>query len=236
MAVLMPIAGRLYDKIGMRWLAVPGMALAGYGTWLLTDINPDMTEGDVVLWTCVRAAGMGLAMMPVMTGGMAVLPQSAVNQGSAWNNVSRQVAGAIGLAAVSAMASIQQTQLFADRSAFITADTLVQHGVQPPTPTGDGNLLGMYGVHQRLQLQVLGDAYGDIFLVTAMLCGIGAVLALALPSRRSATAVAPSPPTPPPPTPPSATTEPEPERTTPEILHSVDEPQPHEVVSQGAGR
>ena len=37
---------RLYDKIGMRWLAVPGMALAGYGTWLLTGINPDMTEGD----------------------------------------------------------------------------------------------------------------------------------------------------------------------------------------------
>ena len=197
MAVLMPIAGRLYDKIGMRWLAVPGMALAGYGTWLLTDINPDMTEGDVVLWTCVRAAGMGLAMMPVMTGGMAILPQSAVNQGSAWNNVSRQVAGAIGLAAVSAMASIQQTQLLADRSAFITADTLVQHGVQPPTPTGGGNLPGMYGVYQRLELQVLGDAYGDIFLVTAVLCAVGAVLALALPSRPSAKTAAPSQPTPP---------------------------------------
>jgi len=236
MAVLMPIAGRLYDKIGMRWLAVPGMALAGYGTWLLTGINPDMTEGDVVLWTCVRAAGMGLAMMPVMTGGMAILPQSAVNQGSAWNNVSRQVAGAIGLAAVSAMASIQQTQLLADRSAFITADTLLQYGVQPPTPTGAGNLPGMYGVYRRLELQVLGDAYGDIFLVTAVLCAVGAVLALALPSRPSAKTAAPSHPTPPPPTPRSATTEPEPARKTPEVFHRVEEPLPHEVVSQGAGR
>ncbi|MGH8964118.1 MAG: DHA2 family efflux MFS transporter permease subunit, partial [Actinomycetes bacterium] len=61
-AVLMPIAGRLYDKIGARPLAVAGFAISAYGTYLLCDIDPDMTHGDVVLWTCVRAAGMGLAM------------------------------------------------------------------------------------------------------------------------------------------------------------------------------
>ena len=108
--------------------------------------------------------------------------------------------------------------------------------MQPPTPTGDGNLPRMYGVLPTPELQVMGDAFGDIFLVTAVLCAVGAVLALALPSRPSAKTAAPSHPTPPPPTPPSATTEPEPARKTPEVFHRVEEPLPHEVVSQGAGR
>jgi EmrB/QacA subfamily drug resistance transporter len=193
MAVLMPIAGRLYDKIGMRWLAVPGLALTAYGTWLLTDIGPDMTYGDVVTWTCVRAAGMGLAMMPIMAGGIAVLPMSAVNQGSAWNNASRQVVGALGLAALGAMSTIQQSQLLAGRAAFVSADTMTRYGLQPPTPTGSGNIPAMMGAYQHLQLEVMGEAFGDIFLVTAALCLLGAVLALGLPAR-PAVGAAPTPP------------------------------------------
>jgi EmrB/QacA subfamily drug resistance transporter len=227
MAVLMPIAGRLYDKIGMRWLAAPGLALAGYGTWLLTDINPDMTYGDVVTWTCVRAAGMGLAMMPIMTGGIAVLPVSAINQGSAWNNVSRQVVGALGLAALGAMSTIQQSQLLAGRSAFITTDTVTRAGLQPPTPTGDGNLPAIMGVYQRLQLRVMGDAFGDIFLVTAVLCVIGAVLALGLPSRPAAAPSAPASPERP-----SAVAEPE--RATP-AGGRLAEARPREPAGQRAG-
>jgi hypothetical protein len=77
----------------------------------------------------------------------------------------------------------------------------------------------------------LGDAYGDIFLVTAVLCAVGAVLALALPSRSPAKTAAPSQPPPP-----KAITKPEPEPAAPDILHRVEETRPQEVVSQGASR
>jgi EmrB/QacA subfamily drug resistance transporter len=170
MGVLMPVAGRLYDKIGMRWLAVPGLAIAAYGTWLLTDIGPDMTESDIVLWTCVRAVGMAMAMMPIMTGGVATLPMSAVNQGSAWNNVTREVVGAIGLAALGALSVGQQAQMASDRAASMDAGMVAGAGIQLPTASGGGDLAGMYGLYQQLQLQVLGDSYGDIFLVTTVLC------------------------------------------------------------------
>ena len=228
MAVLMPIAGRLYDKIGMRWLAVPGMALAGYGTWLLTDINPDMTEGDVVLWTCVRAAGMGLAMMPVMTGGMAILPQSAVNQGSAWNNVSRQVAGAIGLAAVSAMASIQQAQLLADRSAFITAGNLAHYGCNRPRRPGAATCRACTGCTNAWSCRCWATPTGTSSW--SQPCSARSVRcwpSRCRPGRRRR----------PPPLPPSRpSTKPEPEPAAPDILHRVEEPRPHEVVGQGASR
>lgn len=177
MIVMMPIAGRLYDKVGPRWLAVAGLALCAYGRFLLSGINPDMTEADIVSWTCVRAAGMGLAMIPIMSGGIANLPMSRANLGSAWNNVARQVAGALGLAALSAMATIEQAQLTADRTA------LPRNGI-----ASGGDLTAMYAADRRIQLDVVAASYSDIFLVTAVMLGLAAVGALAL---RSGTATAP---------------------------------------------
>ncbi|HEV7790957.1 MAG TPA: MDR family MFS transporter [Pseudonocardia sp.] len=207
-AVMMPIAGRLYDKVGPRWLAVIGLSVSGYGTYLLCDINPDMTHADIVGWTCVRAAGMGLAMMPIMTGGIASLPMSKVNQGSAWNNVGRQVTGALGLAALSAMSTTQQAQLLADRSVLLTADRLAPHGMHPPGP-GDADPAGMYALFQRTRLEVLGDSYSNIFLVTAVLTGIGALLALRLRSGPAPQAAPPGASAPPAAAPPGSSTPPE---------------------------
>jgi EmrB/QacA subfamily drug resistance transporter len=187
-AVLMPIAGRLYDKIGARPLAVAGFGISAYGTYLLCDINPDMTHGDVVLWTCVRAAGMGLAIMPVMTAGIASLPKEKVNEGSALNNVARQVAGAMGLAILTALATVQQAQGIADRTALLPADA---SGLPVLGPIGadEVNLSGMYAVMQRIQLETLASSYSDVFVVTALVTLLGMLLAIPL---RTAPAHGPS--------------------------------------------
>jgi EmrB/QacA subfamily drug resistance transporter len=172
-AVLMPVAGRLYDRIGPRWLSSIGMAICAYGTYLLVDITPDMTREAIITWTCVRAVGVGLAMMPMMTAGLdAVAPQQS-NQASALNNVARQVFGALGLAALSAMASLQQAQLFADRAALRTEGSVAQH-LDPHTPRGFATL---YTQYQHLQLQVLGTSYGNVFLLVALATAAGVALA-----------------------------------------------------------
>jgi MFS family permease len=74
MAVMMPTAGRIYDRIGPRWPAIIGLLLAGIGTLLLTRINIDMTRSELIEWMMIRAAGLGLGMMPIMTGGISALP------------------------------------------------------------------------------------------------------------------------------------------------------------------
>ena len=45
MAVLMPIAGRLYDKIGPRWPAVIGLTVVAIGTYSLHGITLDISSG-----------------------------------------------------------------------------------------------------------------------------------------------------------------------------------------------
>ena len=81
MMVFMPIAGRLYDLLGPRIPAVVGLVIATYGTWLLCGINPNMTEGEIMLWTSIRAAGNALALMPIMTAGLAAIPPQFASSG-----------------------------------------------------------------------------------------------------------------------------------------------------------
>jgi hypothetical protein len=182
----MPVAGQLYDKFGPRWLVVIGMVLTGYGSYLLAGINPDMTEGEVVLWTCVRAAGMGLSMMPLMTTGSAALPPSLVDQGSALNNLTMQASAAIGLGILTTLATGQQAQMTADRAALLAAH---RAGELPQVPgigsPGGPNTMALYGLVQQTRLDVLAASYSNIFLVTTALCVVAVALAFLLRSGRA---------------------------------------------------
>ena len=68
----MSISGRLSRQGGPQWLVVSGLLVA-FGSYGLARINPDMTREEVVMWMCIRAAGVGMAMMSIMTGGLASL-------------------------------------------------------------------------------------------------------------------------------------------------------------------
>ena len=54
-AALMPISGRLYDRVGARWPAAIGLLITAYGTYLMHNLNPDTTRGQVVMWMSIRS-------------------------------------------------------------------------------------------------------------------------------------------------------------------------------------
>jgi EmrB/QacA subfamily drug resistance transporter len=183
MCVVMPVSGLLYDKIGARWLAVIGMLVCAYGTYLLCAINADMTRMDLMIWTSVRAAGMGLAIMPMMTAAIDAVPPAFTNQGSAILNVVQQVAGALGLATLGALATGQQAQLLADRAALSApAGSL--------SSAGGGALSAStfstaYRLMQHLQAQILATSYANMFLLLTLVtlgCSLAALVLRATPA------------------------------------------------------
>lgn len=177
MLVCMPIAGRLYDRIGPRIPAVTGLAICAAGLWLLHGINADMTHTEVICWLMVMALGIGLAMMPIMTGGLSALPPDILNSGSALNNVVQRVSQAIGLGGLTALATILQAQDLADRSGLLDPVTVTDPRITVLRQQGP---LGLYPLWQRTNLEVLASAYSNIFLVITILLLIGALLALFL--------------------------------------------------------
>jgi EmrB/QacA subfamily drug resistance transporter len=172
MAVMMPTAGRIYDRIGPRIPAVVGLTLAGVGTLLLTNINADMNRPELIGWMMIRAAGLGLGMMPIMTGGLSALPPDVVNSGSAFNTLTQRVTSALGLAALTALATSQQAQLMLDRSEMPRGGAQLDPRILAMEKQGPAGLLPLM---ERLQLEVQAESYSNVFLVSGV-CTMGGVL------------------------------------------------------------
>ncbi|MGH3588606.1 MAG: DHA2 family efflux MFS transporter permease subunit, partial [Pseudonocardia sp.] len=150
MAVFMPMAGRLYDRIGARWPATIGLLIVAWATWLLRDLTVVTSEGEIIGLLCLRAVGMGLSMMPIMTGGIAAVAPALVGTASAFNNVAQRVSAALGLAILTSFMTINQAQLSADRSALAGPGT----PVPALGPGAGGELVGTMTMFQQTQTQV----------------------------------------------------------------------------------
>ncbi|WP_405103456.1 MDR family MFS transporter [Oceanobacillus sp. FSL H7-0719] len=96
--LLNPITGRLFDKYGARWLAIIGLLIMTAGTFMLTVLSTETSFIYISITHAMRMIGISMAMMPVTTAGLNVLPRDLISHGTAVNNTLRQVSGAIGTA------------------------------------------------------------------------------------------------------------------------------------------
>ncbi|MFZ4452384.1 MDR family MFS transporter [Salibacterium aidingense] len=98
MGMMSPISGRIFDKIGARWLAVIGLSLVTLSNLMYTDLSTTTSFVYMTVLYSLRMLGVSMVMMPVTTAGLNVLPRHLIPHGTAMNNTLRQVAGSIGTA------------------------------------------------------------------------------------------------------------------------------------------
>jgi fucose permease len=109
--------GLLASAASVAWLT--RLPLDGHYFW---DLFPAFVLGG---------AGMGLSFVPITIGGLAGVERSDAGVASGLINTSRQIGGAIGIAAVSAIAATS-TRNYADAHAAVTASSAaaLDHGFQ----------------------------------------------------------------------------------------------------------
>lgn len=98
MGVMSPIAGRLFDKFGVRWLSIIGFSILVITTFMFTNLTEQTTFTYLAVVNSVRMLGVSMVLMPVTTAGLNQLPAHLIPHGAAMNNTMRQVAGAVGTA------------------------------------------------------------------------------------------------------------------------------------------
>jgi EmrB/QacA subfamily drug resistance transporter len=174
MGLLMPVAGRIYDRIGPRVPVVIGLTIVAGASYLLHTITIDTTRVHVMWLLAIQAVGIGLAMMPIFTSGIAAIPVEKSNIASAFNNVVRNVAGALGVAGLTAILTMQRAQQMAGRAALVPANTPTPHVGPPGTP----DWLGAFAVYQQTTAQVFVGAIDDLFLICSGLAALAALGAL----------------------------------------------------------
>jgi EmrB/QacA subfamily drug resistance transporter len=108
MLVVAPSSARLVERFGTKAVVTTGLTLVTVALTLLSQLPVDSTYPGDVLWRMmIMATGMALVMAPATESIMGSLPRAKAGVGSAVNDTTRQVGGALGVAIVgSVMSSI----------------------------------------------------------------------------------------------------------------------------------
>ncbi|MDA1476115.1 DHA2 family efflux MFS transporter permease subunit [Bacillus changyiensis] len=123
--LMSPIAGALFDKVGARPLAIVGLIITAVTTYQFTQLTLDTPYFTIMVIYAIRAFGMSMLMMPIMTAGMNQLPQHLNSHGTAMSNTLRQISGSIGTSLM--------TTIYTKRTAFHYATMADQANTADPS-------------------------------------------------------------------------------------------------------
>jgi EmrB/QacA subfamily drug resistance transporter len=96
--VVSPITGRLVNRLGNKVLVAAGMGVVATGLWYLSTLTIGSGYGHVLISIMILGTGMALAMTPATESIMGSLPLAKAGVGSAMNDTTRQIGGALGVA------------------------------------------------------------------------------------------------------------------------------------------
>ena len=166
--ISMPVAGRLVDKIGPKFVVLPGIGLILVGFVMFTQIGVDTSYWTTSAALFVMGLGMGCTMMPLMTAALATLTDHKIARGSTLMNIVQQVGASIGAALMS----------------VILTNEMLDHGVDAAKMSGaevpDGPV--PEAVRDRMQQLLVGaaDSFGTTFTVATAIVAVTIIPALFL--------------------------------------------------------
>jgi EmrB/QacA subfamily drug resistance transporter len=113
MMIVSPSSARLVDRFGTKVVVTTGLVIATVALLSLSTLTVDSQYWPDVLWRLLLMAfGMSLTMAPATESIMSALPLAKAGVGSAVNDTTRQVGGALGVAIIgSVMSSIYASKM-----------------------------------------------------------------------------------------------------------------------------
>jgi EmrB/QacA subfamily drug resistance transporter len=93
-----PVAGKLSDRIGSRWLMSTGMLLVSVSLVLFSLLDASSDFWNLLPALLVGGAGMAMGMTPTTAAAMGSVPVDKAGVGSGVLNSMRQVGGSLGVA------------------------------------------------------------------------------------------------------------------------------------------
>jgi EmrB/QacA subfamily drug resistance transporter len=97
-AIMMPIGGRLYDKIGVRPLIVLGLSLVAIGAFMLSKVTATDPISDFLVPRILFGAGMGMAFLSMNTFLLQSAPANLVSRVTSLTNSMQQVVTSLSVA------------------------------------------------------------------------------------------------------------------------------------------
>jgi MFS family permease len=101
--IVAPIAGRLSDRIGSRWLMGAGMTIVGISLLLYQRVGLNSDFWTLLPSLLLGGVGMAMTMSPMTAAAMGSVPVDKAGVGSGVLNSFRQMGGSLGIALMGAI-------------------------------------------------------------------------------------------------------------------------------------
>jgi len=172
--VFAPLSATFVGQLGTKRVVTSGMLLFATGLGVAATVTTSSGYGRLALALLLMGAGMGLAGAPATESILGALPPERSNLGSAVNDTTRELGGALGVAIVGSIMS-----------------SLYASGLPAGAPAAARESLGA-----AVQVDGMADAAHEAFvhamsrasIVVALVAAAGAVIAWRfLPARAAAT-------------------------------------------------
>ena len=100
LALTIPLAGRLIDKVAIGRLVATGLLLMAASFLLMIVVTAATSVLWIMLFTVVGRIGLGFVLPSLNLGSMRGLPDELISQGASTVNFLRQLGGAVGISLV----------------------------------------------------------------------------------------------------------------------------------------
>lgn len=189
MFIVAPLSAKIVERIGTTVVVSVGLAVLGVALLYFSTVHAGMSYAELFPRLIVLAIGMALVMAPATEAVMGSLPPEKAGVGSAVNDTTREVGGALGIAVVGSIASsvyVHQMQpvLGAMRARAPEAAHAVEQGlgqalaVATRVGGADGNALAARATSAFVDAMAFGMRIGAVVAFIAAV-----IVAFLLPHR-----------------------------------------------------
>lgn len=98
MMLVVPVVGRLYQRLSPHVFIVTGVLLFSVSSWLLSGLTLESGTSDVVIPLCVQGVAFACLFVPLTTLALVNVPRQRMADATGLSSLMRQLGGAIGLA------------------------------------------------------------------------------------------------------------------------------------------
>ncbi|MCH5138301.1 MFS transporter, partial [Clostridiaceae bacterium UIB06] len=194
MGALMPLSGGLFDKIGAKPIVIPGLIILAAASFeLAMVINMNSSKEWIIIVSCIRAVGLGIAMMPISTVGMNAIKKEMIPKASALNNTIRQIASSLGVTIITVIIQSQTSYNYSklagqitiyNKTANDTIGLLTKLYMSEGLPQSTAKATALSKLTAMIQGQASIDAMAYSIYVTGAIVIVATVLTLFMSNKK----------------------------------------------------
>ena len=179
MMVVAPQSARIASRFGTKNTVAAGLTVVSLGLFLFSRLEVGSSYGFIAVALVVTALGMGVTMPPATAAIMSGVPMAKAGVGSAMNDTTRELGGALGVAVIGSVLSSHYTTAIAPAIAGLPAKL---HAIAASSVGGAIAVAGQAGARGPALLTAAKVAFVDgmqqSMLVGAAIALVAASIAL----------------------------------------------------------